>query len=71
MQFKPFESFRMLFYPDVILMLLYSSLIYAEYYCVLTVYSQLLKKNYGYNDIQIGLCYLQVTGKTESPAQAY
>jgi hypothetical protein len=48
----------MLFYPDVILMLLYSSLIYAEYYCVLTVYSQLLKKNYGYNDIQIGLCYL-------------
>lgn len=57
-QFKPFESFRMLFFPDVILMLLYSSLIYAEYYCVLTVYSQLLKKNYGYNDIQIGLCYL-------------
>ncbi|KAJ9109769.1 hypothetical protein QFC19_001999 [Naganishia cerealis] len=57
-KFKPLQSFRMLLFPDVILMLLYSSLIYAQYYCVLTVYSQLLKKNYGYNDIQIGLCYL-------------
>jgi predicted MFS family arabinose efflux permease len=48
----------MLFYPDVALMLTFSSLLYVEYYWVLTTYSTLLKENYGYNEIQIGLCYL-------------
>jgi hypothetical protein len=39
-------------------MLTFTSLLYVEYYWVLTTYSTLLKRNYGYNDIQIGLCYL-------------
>lgn len=48
----------MLLYPDIAAMLTFSSLLYIEYYWVLTTYSTLLKSNYGYNDIQIGLCYL-------------
>ena len=57
-QFDPFGSFRMLLYPDIAFMLTFSSLLYVEYYWVLTTYSTLLKQNYDYNDIQIGLCYL-------------
>jgi hypothetical protein len=59
-KFDPLGSFRMLLYPDVALMLTFSSLVYVEYYWVLTTYSTLLSSNYGYNDIQIGLCYLSV-----------
>lgn len=45
-------------YPLPAAMLTFTSLLYVEYYWVLTTYSTLLKRNYGYNDIQIGLCYL-------------
>lgn len=45
-------------YPLSAAMLTFTSLLYVEYYWVLTTYSTLLKRNYGYNDIQIGLCYL-------------
>lgn len=48
----------MLFFPDVLMMLVFGSSIYVIFYWVLTTYSTLLSEIYGYNDIQIGLCYL-------------
>ncbi len=48
----------MLFYADVFFLLFVSSLAYAEFYAILTIYSTLLKNTYHFNEIVIGLCYL-------------
>lgn len=57
-QFDPFGSFRMLFYPDIACMLLFTSMIYSIFYMVLTTYSTYLTDYYGYDDLQVGLLYL-------------
>jgi hypothetical protein len=55
----------MLFYPDVFLLLFVASLVYAEFYAVLTIYSTLLRSEYHYDEIVIGLSYLWVLPSEE------
>ncbi|EIW66819.1 hypothetical protein TREMEDRAFT_13664, partial [Tremella mesenterica DSM 1558] len=57
-RFKPWVPFTLLFQPVVLLLFAWTSLYYAEWYAVLTVFSTILEDVYGLNDIQIGLCYI-------------
>ncbi|CED83984.1 Synaptic vesicle transporter SVOP and related transporters (major facilitator superfamily) [Phaffia rhodozyma] len=56
--FRPLQSLELLLNPDLFMMLFFSSLIYMEFYCILTATSSLFKNIYGLSEIKIGLCYL-------------
>ncbi|ODN97426.1 hypothetical protein L198_03990 [Cryptococcus wingfieldii CBS 7118] len=57
-KFQPWSSFTLLLEPEIALMFLSSSLYYALWYALLTIFSSLLKTEYGKNDVIIGLCYI-------------
>ncbi|ODO04663.1 hypothetical protein I350_05272 [Cryptococcus amylolentus CBS 6273] len=57
-KFQPWSSFALLLEPEIALMFLSSSLYYALWYALLTIFSTLLKTEYGKNDVIIGLCYI-------------
>lgn len=58
LKFQPWLSFVLLFQPDVCLLFVWTSLYYAEWYAVLTIFSTYLRDYYKFNDIQIGLSYI-------------
>ncbi|WWD16590.1 hypothetical protein CI109_101018 [Kwoniella shandongensis] len=57
-KFKPWASFLLFLEPDIALMFTWSSLYYAMWYALLTVFSSLLKTEYNASEIVIGLCYI-------------
>ncbi|WVR03902.1 hypothetical protein IAU60_000901 [Kwoniella sp. DSM 27419] len=57
-KFKPWASFLLFLQPDIALMFTWSSLYYANWYALLTVFSTLLHTQYGTNEVVIGLCYI-------------
>lgn len=59
-KYNPLASFRMLAYPEVFLIEIFGSMVFATFFGTLTVYSTVLADEYGYNDVKIGLCYLYV-----------
>ncbi|OCF45038.1 hypothetical protein I317_01089 [Kwoniella heveanensis CBS 569] len=56
--YQPFSAFMILFTPEILLVFLFASLLYLEFYSILTVYSTALKESYGLSELKIGLCYL-------------
>ena len=50
----------LLFIPEIALIFIFVSLMYIEFYCILTVFSTALSDTYQLNELQIGLCYLYV-----------
>ncbi|WVW79763.1 hypothetical protein I302_101733 [Kwoniella bestiolae CBS 10118] len=56
--YQPLSAFMILFTPEIILIFLFVSLLYLEFYSILTVYSTALKNTYKLTELQIGLCYL-------------
>ncbi|WVQ94439.1 hypothetical protein IAU59_001518 [Kwoniella sp. CBS 9459] len=56
--YQPFSAFMILFTPEILLVFLFVSLLYLEFYSILTVYSTALKESYGLSELKIGLCYL-------------
>ncbi|KAL8276745.1 hypothetical protein RQP46_010854 [Phenoliferia psychrophenolica] len=56
--FRPLSAFYVLFTPEVLLVFIFISFLYMEYYCVLTIYSTALSERYGLTALQIGLCYI-------------
>jgi len=75
-QYQPLSSFKILLTkPEITLMFIFTSLLYAEFYCILyesstppksrslmirTVLSTVLEDKYNLTELQIGLCYLYV-----------
>ncbi|KAL7629225.1 hypothetical protein AAE478_000745 [Parahypoxylon ruwenzoriense] len=61
-KFNVLKSLTILFEKEVFLLLAYSSVIFAGFYCVVTAMPSQLAENYGYDDITIGLMYLPMAG---------
>jgi len=55
---NPLNSVRILFDKESGLILLYSGIIFSGYYMVITGMPSLLQQHYGFNTLQIGLCYI-------------
>ncbi|KAH7163382.1 major facilitator superfamily domain-containing protein [Dactylonectria estremocensis] len=60
-KFKPpnvLEAILILFQKETGLLLLLGSLVFAGFYCVVTVMPTSFKKAYGFNEVEVGLMYL-------------
>ncbi|KAL2041705.1 hypothetical protein N7G274_005489 [Stereocaulon virgatum] len=55
---NPFHSLRLIFHKDTALVLSVSAIYYTVYYCVQASLPGIFVDVYGYNELQIGLCYL-------------
>ncbi|WWC87498.1 uncharacterized protein L201_002388 [Kwoniella dendrophila CBS 6074] len=57
--YQPLSAFMVLVEsPEILLIFLFVSLLYLEFYSSLTLYSTVLKDKYGLSELKIGLCYL-------------
>ncbi|BEI95796.1 hypothetical protein CcaverHIS631_0107450 [Cutaneotrichosporon cavernicola] len=57
-KYNPLSAFLILFTPELLIIFVFVSLPYLEFYCLLTVFSTALKDSYHLSELQIGLCYL-------------
>lgn len=55
---NPLKTIRIIMEKDVAIILLYNSLIYTAFYDTVATIPSLYAQIYGFNDLQIGLCYL-------------
>lgn len=55
---NPLNTLRLVFEKDTGLLLLYNSLVYTAFYDVTASIPYLFNQIYGYNDLQVGLCFL-------------
>ncbi|KAK6356648.1 hypothetical protein TWF718_000988 [Orbilia javanica] len=55
---NPFRSVLIIFNKDVSIILLVMSIFYAAFYAVMASLPKLFSEMYGYNELQVGLCYL-------------
>ncbi|KAF3281659.1 hypothetical protein TWF970_002213 [Orbilia oligospora] len=55
---NPLRSILIIFNKDVSIILLVMSIFYAAFYAVMASLPKLFSEIYGYNELQIGLCYL-------------
>jgi multidrug resistance protein len=55
---NPLKTVHIIMEKDVAVVLLYNSLIYTAFYDIVASIPQLFQEIYGFNDLQIGLCYL-------------
>ncbi|KAK0357540.1 hypothetical protein LTR57_002452 [Friedmanniomyces endolithicus] len=55
---NPLNTLHILLEKDVALLLLYNSLVYCAFYDVMASAPQLFAETYGYDALQIGLCFL-------------
>ncbi|KAH0555807.1 hypothetical protein GP486_006251 [Trichoglossum hirsutum] len=61
---NPLKTIYILMEKDAVIILLYNGLIYTSFYCVTTSAPPILKRIYGFNDLQIGLCYMNKSYKS-------
>lgn len=55
---NPLKTIRIIAEKDVALILIFNSFIYTAFYMVVASIPSLFLEIYGYNDLQIGLCYI-------------
>ncbi|EKD21611.1 uncharacterized protein L3040_004835 [Drepanopeziza brunnea f. sp. 'multigermtubi'] len=55
---NPLKTVRIVMEKDMAFVLVYNSLLYTAFYDVVASIPQLFEEIYGYNDLQIGLCYI-------------
>ncbi|CAD6446296.1 b3dcaffd-9da6-4130-97fc-094be0ca55b4 [Sclerotinia trifoliorum] len=55
---NPLKTVYIIMEKDVAMVLFYNALLYTAFYDVTASIPQLFKEMYGFNDLQIGLCYL-------------
>ncbi|KAI9821099.1 MAG: hypothetical protein M1827_003833 [Pycnora praestabilis] len=55
---NPLKTIHIILEKDVGMILFYNSLIYTAFYDVISTIPSLFQEIYGYNDLQIGLCYI-------------
>lgn len=57
---NPLGSLRILVEKDVALLLFFGSLIVTSFYCLILPFPSILKDQYGFNELRIGLCFMCV-----------
>lgn len=55
---NPLATLRVLGQKDAAMLLVYNSLIYTAFYCVITSAPYLFEEIYGYNELQVGLSFI-------------
>ncbi|KAI9710092.1 MAG: hypothetical protein M1820_002894 [Bogoriella megaspora] len=55
---NPLNTLQLVLEKDVGMLLLYNSLVYTAFYDVITSIPYLFQQIYGFNDLQIGLCFI-------------
>ncbi|PBP27303.1 hypothetical protein BUE80_DR001512 [Diplocarpon rosae] len=55
---NPLKTVRIIMEKDMAVVLVYNSMIYTAFYDVVASTPQLFEEIYGFNDLQIGLCYI-------------
>lgn len=55
---NPLNTVHIIMEKDVAIVLLYNALIYTAFYDIIASIPQLFQEIYGFNDLQIGLCYI-------------
>lgn len=55
---NPLHTLQVIFEKDVGLLLFYNSLVYTAFYDVTTSLPYMFQQTYGFNDLQIGLCFI-------------
>ncbi|KAI6713642.1 hypothetical protein JHW43_003768 [Diplocarpon mali] len=55
---NPLKTVRIIMEKDMAVVLIYNSLIYTAFYDIVASIPRLFQEIYGYNDLQIGLCYI-------------
>jgi hypothetical protein len=55
---NPLKTLMICLEKDMGLLLLYNSIVYTAFYCITSTTPQLFEEIYGFNTLQIGLCYL-------------
>ncbi|KFY24730.1 hypothetical protein V493_05055 [Pseudogymnoascus sp. VKM F-4281 (FW-2241)] len=55
---NPLKTIHIITEKDVALVLIYNSLIYTAFYDVIASMPVMFKQTYGFNDLEVGLCYL-------------
>lgn len=57
---NPLKTLRIVVEKDVALVLLFTSLTVTGFYCLIVPFPSILKEQYGFNELEIGLCYMCV-----------
>ncbi|KAH8424922.1 MFS transporter [Aspergillus melleus] len=57
---NPIQALRILFEKDTSLLLFVNAILFAGYYDITASLPSLLSEIYGYNDLQVGLCYISI-----------
>ncbi|OHF02261.1 major facilitator superfamily transporter [Colletotrichum orchidophilum] len=55
---NPIRSVKIIFEKEMALVLAYNSLLYVAFICVAATLGTLFREIYGFNDLELGLCYL-------------
>ncbi|KAK1991635.1 major facilitator superfamily transporter [Colletotrichum falcatum] len=55
---NPIRSIKIIFEKEMSLVLAYNSLLYVAFICVTATLGTLFREIYGFNDLELGLCYL-------------
>ena len=55
---NPLPSLRIVFEKDVAIVLFFISLLVTFFYTLIVPFPGILAQNYGFNDLQVGLCYM-------------
>ncbi|KAK2034515.1 major facilitator superfamily transporter [Colletotrichum zoysiae] len=55
---NPIRSVKIIFEREMCLVLAYNSLLYVAFICVTATLGTLFREIYGFNDLELGLCYL-------------
>ncbi|KAK8119144.1 major facilitator superfamily transporter [Apiospora kogelbergensis] len=59
---NPLKSLAILFDKEMFLLLIYSSIVFAGFYAVATAMPAQLSRNYGFDDLHVGLMFLPLGG---------
>jgi multidrug resistance protein len=55
---NPLKTIHIIMEKDVAAVLFYNALIYTAFYMIMASLPQMFQQTYGFNDLQIGLCYI-------------
>jgi len=55
---NPLATLRVCLEKDISLLLFYNSIVYTAFYCITSTIPQIFEQIYGFNTLQIGLCFI-------------
>ncbi|KAI9775036.1 MAG: hypothetical protein M1839_001588 [Geoglossum umbratile] len=57
---NPLKTVSIIMEKDVAIVLLYDALVYTTFYCITSSTPSIFREKFGFNDLQLGLCYLPI-----------